>query len=97
MNKYKKILEKKEQYIQFSEEELKELGWKQNQKISIELKDGGIQLTPWVSIDIDMSDWSKDILLFLIEKSCELDISVNEVLTQIIEESLKQKSEFYEL
>jgi hypothetical protein len=97
MEKYKTVLEKKEQYIQFSEEEIKELGWKENQKISIELTDNGIMIKPLVSVEIDMSNWSKEILLFLIEESCKSDKSINEVISEILEKMLCSKKECYEL
>ena len=93
MEKYKKILEKTEQYIQFSDEELQELGWKENQKLSIELTNGGIMLKPFVKIDIDMSNWSREILEYIISESCEKDISVNEVISNTIEQTLKYEKE----
>lgn len=93
MEKYKKILEKTEQYIQFSDEELQELGWKENQKLSIELTDGGIILKPFVKVDIDMSNWSREILEYIILESCEKDISVNEVISNTIEQTLKYEKE----
>jgi hypothetical protein len=93
MEKYKKILEKTEQYIQFSDEELQELGWKENQKLSIELTDGGIMLKPFVKVDIDMSNWSREILEYIISESCEKDISVNEVISNTIEQALKYEKE----
>lgn len=93
MEKYKKILEKKEMYIQFSDEELLELGWEKNQKLSIESTNDGITLKPFVKVDIDMSNWSREVLEYIISESCEKDISINEVISNTIEQSLKYEKE----
>jgi hypothetical protein len=34
MEKYKKVQEKKELFLQFSEEEMQEMGWEEGQKLS---------------------------------------------------------------
>jgi serine/threonine protein kinase len=39
MDKYKKVQEKRDMFIQFSEEEIAEMGWEQNQKLSVEITD----------------------------------------------------------
>jgi len=41
-----------------------------------------------------MDNWPKELMLFLIQESCEKDISVNEVITNILEESLKNYDKF---
>lgn len=90
MNKTKKVQEKKELYIQFSEEEIQEMGWEENQKLSVKVdeKTGQITLQPFVKMELDISDWPKEILEFLIEESCERDISVNEVINEVLIKSL---------
>jgi hypothetical protein len=89
MKKYKQIKEKTDLYIEFTEEEKKELGWKDNQKFSWELiENGGICLKPYVSVDIDMSSYPREILEFLVSESCNRDISVNEVIQEILEKKL---------
>jgi hypothetical protein len=93
MEKYKKVLEKKEMYIQFSEEEMQELGWKENQKISIELKDGGIMLKPFVSVELEIESWPREILEYLIEQSCEKDISVNDIISDTLKEMINYEKE----
>jgi len=37
-----------------------------------------------VPIELDMSDWDREGLYFLIRESCEKNISVNQVIEQII-------------
>jgi hypothetical protein len=92
MEKVKKVLEKKDLYIQFSEEEMQELGWEEGQKLSFKFdeKTKAITLEPFVKMDLDISEWSREILEFLIGQSCERDISINEVINEVLRESLKQ-------
>lgn len=86
MEKYKKVLEKKDLYIQFSEEEMQELGWKEGQKLSFKFDEEtkAITLEPFVKMDIDISEWPREILEFLIGESCDRDISVNEVINETL-------------
>ena len=92
MEKVKKVLEKKDLYIQFSEDEMQELGWEEGQKLSFKFDEEtkAITLEPFVKMDLDISEWSREILEFLIGESCERDISVNEVINEILKESLKK-------
>lgn len=96
MQKTKKVQEKKDLFIQFSEEEIEEMGWEENQKLSIKIdeKTGQITLEPFVKMDIDISDWDREILEFLVGESCERDISVNEVINEVLVESLKKYDKF---
>lgn len=90
MEKTKKVQEKKDLFIQFSEEEIQEMGWEENQKLSIKVdeKTGQITLEPFVKMDIDIGEWDREILEFLIAESCERDISVNEVINETLIKSL---------
>jgi len=92
MEKVKKVLEKKDLYIQFSEEEMQELGWEEGQKLSFKFNEEtkAITLEPFVKMDLDIGEWSREILEFLIGQSCERDISVNEVINEVLKESLKK-------
>jgi hypothetical protein len=91
MEKYKKVQEKTELFLQFSEEEIEEIGWKKGQKLSLDLDEetGTITLKPFVKMELDMDGWPKELLLFLIQESCEKDVSVNEVISNTLEQSLK--------
>lgn len=86
MEKYKKVQEKKELYLQFSEEEMQELGWEEGQKLSFKLNEEtkAITLEPFVKMEIDISEWPIEILQFLVEESCDKDISVNEVINETL-------------
>lgn len=96
MEKYKKIQEKKELFIQFSDEEMQEIGWEEGKKLSLDVNEetGTITLKPFVKMELDMDSWDRDLLLFLVQESCEKDISVNEVISKTLEESLKNYDKF---
>lgn len=85
----KTVLKKEEFYIQFTDEELAELNIKKGQKFSCELKDGGIQLTPFAKIELEMGDWPRELLEYLIQESCEKDISVNDIICNVLKEVIK--------
>ena len=86
MEKYKKVQEKKELYLQFSEEEMQELGWEEGQKLSFKFNEEtkAITLEPFVKMEIDISEWPIEILQLLVEESCDRDISVNEVINETL-------------
>jgi hypothetical protein len=90
MERYKTVKEKKELYIEFTDEEIEEMGWEENQKLSMSLtEDGGIMIKPFVKVDIDISDWPKEIFEFLIQKSLEEDKTINQVIIDLLEDSFK--------
>lgn len=89
MERYKTVKEKKDLYIEFSDEEMKEMGWEENQKLSMSLtEDGGIMIKPFVKVDIDISDWSREILEFLIDTSLKEDKTINQVINEALEKGL---------
>lgn len=90
MEKIKKIQEKKDLFIQFSEEEMQEMGWEEGQKFSFDFDDEtkSITLKPFVKMEIDISEWDREILEFLITESCERDISVNEIINEVLVKNL---------
>jgi hypothetical protein len=78
-------------YIQFTEEELQEIGAGPGTKFSVKHNDdGSIELRPYVKVEIDIEDWPRELLEMLINQSCEQDISVNDVITNLLRESLDQ-------
>jgi hypothetical protein len=94
MDKYKKVLEKKELYIQFSDEEINEIGWEEGQKLSISYDEdtNAIALKPYVKVDIDMSEWSRELLEFLVSESCRKDVSCNQIVEDVLVSSLNIKN-----
>lgn len=80
----KPVQVREEYYIEFTDEELAALKMKKGQKFSCSLENGGLKMVPYATMELDMSDWSREILEYLIEESCEQDISVNEVIEKVI-------------
>jgi hypothetical protein len=98
MQRHKTVKEKKELYIEFTEDEIAEMGWEPNQKLTIAAdKDGDITIKPWVKVDIDMTGWPKEIFEMLVETSLEEDKTVNQVIVDLLEDSLKHYSDGYEV
>jgi bifunctional DNA-binding transcriptional regulator/antitoxin component of YhaV-PrlF toxin-antitoxin module len=72
--------------IKFTDEEMSKLGIKEGDKFTFEEKENGsILLQKFANMEIDISEWSRDVLEKLISDSCERDISVNEVISDILE------------
>lgn len=85
----KTVLKKEEYYIQFTDEELAELNMEKGQKFTCDIEDGALKLTPFAKIELEMGDWSREVLEFIIQESCEKDISVNDVICNLLEEVIK--------
>lgn len=74
----------------FTDEELQKLGISEGDKFSVEVtEDGGLSLKKFVSISLDMADWSREALEHIIKESCDTDKSVNEVIATILEEKIQ--------
>ena len=86
----KKIQSKEELFIQFSDEELEELKMEKGQKFSVEINDdNSIKLTPFTTLELEISDFSRELLEFLIAESCEKDISVNEIISNLLKKMIE--------
>lgn len=81
----KKLQRSEDLFIQFTDEELAILDVKAGDKFSVEIQDGSFLLKKFASIEIDISEWSREILEMIIRDSIEKDISVNEVIADILE------------
>jgi hypothetical protein len=86
-----KALQEYTQYmIQFTDEELVDLGMEKNQKFSIEIENENIiKLVPFAKMDIDIGEFPRDLLENLIKESAEKDVSVNEIINDAVENYLK--------
>ena len=80
-------------FVQFTDEELLELNIKAGDKFSCSIENESVVLKKFQTIEIDMSEWSRDILEMLILKSIEEDISVNDVISNILEQMLPSVEE----
>lgn len=76
--------------VKFTEDELAQLNIKQGDKFSIKETDEGIVLQKFAAIDIDLSELERELLEFLIQESCDKDVSVNEVISDVLERVVKQ-------
>jgi hypothetical protein len=92
MEKFKIVKEKKDLYIEFSEEELQELGWKDNQKLSLDVEGNSIMIKPWVNVEIDTTDWPKEIYQMLVDLSLEQDKTVNEIIVDLITKAVNKNT-----
>lgn len=87
----KKTIQRSEDcFVQFTEQELKELNIKEGDKFTWEIQDDGIILKKFGTIDIDFAEFDREILEYLIAESCEKDVSVNEIISDILEQIVKQ-------
>ena len=89
MDKYKTVKEKRDLYIDFSEEEIQEMGWKDNQKVSLKVHDdGSILVEPYKTIELDIDSWDPSVFKMLVVTSMEQDKTVNDVIVDLITKSL---------
>lgn len=88
----KKILEPTgDLLIRFTEDELTELNIKQGDKFDFKIQsDGSIKLTKYVKLEIETEHWPVELLHLLIKESCERDVSVNEIITEILEKAINE-------
>lgn len=80
----KKVQRSEELFIQFTPEELQQLNIKEGDKFSWKIEDEGLLLQKYGSIDIDLADFSRETLEMLVTLSIEKDITVSEVIEEII-------------
>jgi hypothetical protein len=78
--------------VKFTEDELAQLNIKQGDKFSIKETDGGILLEKFDTIDLEISEFSREILEFLIRESCDKDISINEVFANVLDKFIKNEN-----
>ncbi len=86
----KTVQSRRECFIQFSEEEIEELGLKECEKLYISEKDGAVILSKGAKVEIDLSELSREALEMMIKHSCEKDISVNEVVELILRDVIER-------
>jgi hypothetical protein len=81
-------------FIQFTEEELSSIGAGPGTKFQVKHHDdGSIELRPYVKVELDMGEWSREVLEMIIKESCEQDISANDIINNLLKESLKNSKE----
>ena len=92
MEKYKKVQEKKELFLQFSEEEMQEMGWEEGQKLSLKFDEEtkAITIEPFVKMNIDIGEWDREILEYLVGESCDRDVPVNEIINESLDKMINK-------
>ena len=70
--------------VKFTDEEMSQLGIKPGDKFSFHEQEGGILLKKYATLDIELSELSREALEMLVRESCEKDISVNEIIESIL-------------
>jgi len=76
--------------VKFTEDELAQLNIKQGDKFSIKETDEGILLEKFSTVDINLSELDRELIEFLIQESCDKDISINEVISDLLEKGLEK-------
>jgi negative regulator of genetic competence, sporulation and motility len=78
----KTVQKKEEFFIEFTDEEMNELGFKPNTKFTVELSEdkSGLKLIPHEEIDIDLNEFSKEELINLIVAANEKDMTFEDFL-----------------
>lgn len=88
-----KVVQKKEDfYIEFTDEEMQALDFKPGDKFEVEAGDESIILRKMVPVDINLGDFDKDTLVFLIEESISEQKPVDDVIREYVEKYLKEKT-----
>ena len=85
----KKIESTTEHYIRFTEEELEQLGIKEGDKLSWDIKDDGVLLKKYEKLEIDLSLFHRELLEFIIHQSNDKNLTVSEFLEQILVDFVK--------
>lgn len=89
--KITKTLEKKEElFVQFTPQEMVDLGIKPGDLFEITAEDGQIILRKGVPVDLEIGDWSREILESLIVKSIEEQKPVDEIIRQILKDKIEE-------
>jgi hypothetical protein len=85
----KTVKVKEEHYIEFTDEELQAFNMEKGQKFSCKIEEGSLILEPFVKVELEIGNWDREVLLMLIEESCERDVSVNEVINDLLEKVIE--------
>lgn len=91
-----KTVQKKEDYfIQFTDEEMNELGFKPNTRFTIKVNDDkeSLTLTPHEEIEIDLNEFSKEELINVIVAANKLDMTFEDFVV----DSLTKFCEIHDL
>jgi hypothetical protein len=73
----KTVQKKEEFFIEFTDEEMDQLGFKPNTRFTVELSEdkSGLKLTPHEEIEIDLDEFSKEDLINIIVAANKVDMT----------------------
>jgi hypothetical protein len=80
----KTIQTRPEYFIQFTEDEAADLGLEIGEVLDVSVKDDGILLQKLVPLELDMTEFPREVLERLVKESTEKNVSVNEIITTAI-------------
>jgi bifunctional DNA-binding transcriptional regulator/antitoxin component of YhaV-PrlF toxin-antitoxin module len=87
----KKIQKKEEFYIEFTNDELETLNLKHGSKLSCKINDDkSVSLIPYKTIDLDLNEFSKENLIFMIQESVKNDQTIEEYIEQLLTEAIEK-------
>lgn len=89
----KTVESREEYYLTFSDEEIAELGWERGDKFTVKEQNGAIVLEKYAELELNMDEWDRATLEYLIKESCDKDISVNEVISEVLEGAVEYAEE----
>jgi bifunctional DNA-binding transcriptional regulator/antitoxin component of YhaV-PrlF toxin-antitoxin module len=80
-----KTLQSREQYyIEFTDEELVDLNLEKGEPLEFIIKDDGVLLQKLEKLDLELSEFPREILERLIKESCDKNVSVNEIISEAL-------------
>jgi hypothetical protein len=84
---------KQVEYIEFSEDQCRELNIKAGDQFSMEVGNGVIKLIPYASLDINLNELSREVLEMLVIRSVEENKTVSEVIQNVIEKFIEENAD----
>jgi hypothetical protein len=82
----KQIKKRETLFIEFSEEEMEELGISVKDKFVVKTENDNIVLEKFKTIEIDLEEFSKEDLMYIIEYAHEKDITFEDAFSEILKE-----------
>jgi len=85
MHMIKTVQTKEEAYVQFTDEEMEELGIKENDEFEVEIQNDGILLKKMETVELNLEEFPREILEFLVKESCDKNVSCNKIIRETLE------------
>ena len=92
----KTIQTRPEYFIQFTEDEAADLGLEIGEVLDVSVKDDGILLKKLVPLELDMTEFPREVLERLVKESTEKNVSVNEIITTAIKTFINNHEDILE-